>query len=151
MITSFVYFCLSLIFIYFDKIKKTKVSSILFLGSTIIFLTFFNSSYDNRFESLIKFINKNKQTNVPARETFVVGDDYSKIGFFVWNRVKKYRWLWNSDNEKEAGLEGILKNPKYKFFVVTKETENSELILKTGKKLNLKLKKFDDVKLLYKN
>ena len=101
-------------------IIKQKVNHPFFLG-IIIFPFLLNSLNEkDRYTKSIEFIKNKKITNSP-RDTYIIADDYSHIGYHVWNRALRYDWALT-----EGDLNYLMSNKKYKFYVLSEKTKNTK-------------------------
>ena len=113
---------------------KNNIRPPLLLG-IIVFPFLLNSFYEkDRYVNSIKFI-KGKKINNPPQKTYIIADDYSHIGFKVWNRVLKYDWAIG-----EGDLRQLMLNNEYKFYVLSKKTKNINEIKNIANELGLKFK-----------
>ena len=105
---------------------------------------FSQTQLNNQYNELIQYIKKTAPKKNP-RDTMVIADGYSFIGYHIWNRVLKYEWANQNDS-----LNDILKNDHYLYFVVNKETKDRDFLLKKADELNLQQKVFGENILIHR-
>ncbi len=141
---------LSLLLIYIVKIKHTKIPVLM---SVLIFslpLVYNHLRLETRFNPVVSFIQDHNKMKSSPRDSYVVSDFYSQIGFKIWNRVKKYKWLLGDDVINRDKIRSLLRNEQYRYFILTEENKFRLMAIEVGLELGLKLKTFEDVDVLYK-
>ena len=77
----------------------------------VIFPFLLNSFHENdQYVESIQFI-KNKNIKRNPQETYIIADDYSYIGYPLWNRALRYEWAVKNNNFEE-----LIQNKKLSVF-----------------------------------
>ena len=132
------------------KIKHGKIPILLSVFIFSLPLLYNNLRLEKRFNPVVSFIQDHNKIKNSPRDTYVVSDFYSQIGFKIWNRVKKYKWLLGDDVINREKIRSLLNNEQYRYFILTEENKFRLMAIEVGLELGLKLKTFEKVDVLYK-
>jgi hypothetical protein len=111
----------------------------------ILTIYYFDGKYNKDIELVSNFIKEREgmESGNKARNTYIISDDYSQIGFKVWNRVKKYDWALNNFSQND--LNELLSDQKYRYFIVHKNSEKFSFIKSAAELNQLTAKEYSDL------
>jgi len=154
MILSSIAFFFSLILIFNKSVIIKKLDWLMPMVCLLLSLYYIDSNSLKKIDPVVNFINEREKTNIKnmdkARETYIIANYYSQIGFNVWNRVLKYDWLVKSSNAKAGDYDNLVSNSKIKYFVLENNQANSEMIKASLIKSNFDMQRFEDLLVYYR-
>ena len=142
-------FIFSFLYLYLFKVRGLRnsfVFSTLVVGLPFVFLL---SRSERKYQPVIEYIESNKPEGASPEVPYVVADDYSHIGFKIWNNVQKFDWVLNNIYEPQS-FRRLIGSSQYKFIVINPDTKNSRTLLDMAIKKNFKVLEFGELKLIDK-
>ena len=149
---SFIAAILCLAFIYLTSVRKVKVSILLFLLITSLAPVYNQIKMKRHFLPVIDFI-KNNEVNFKDKDprvTYIVADNYSYFGYFLWNRVMTYRWLSGGNGVSKEGIIKLMKKSDLRYFILNKNDLDLDEIKQITKSTNSSYRLLGQSLVIYK-
>ena len=104
------------------------------------------------FLPVVNFIKDNELgfNDKDPRVPYIVADNYSYFGYFLWNRVMTYRWLTGENSISKEGITKLMKKSNLRYFILNKNDLDLDEIKQITKSTNSSYRLIDQNFIIYK-
>ena len=134
---------------YTSRLSKKMPLSLSFLFFfTPLFYTY--TKVDRSHFDVVNFIQSRELEEREPTTTFVVGEEYSKLGYSLGTRVKKLRWLIGKNNLQTEDVNKLVRQKALKYFIFHLDDPNGVFFAKRVRELGFESKRLSSYFIVYR-